>query len=164
MCSTGQMRARLIVLGFLTSSAIAAVTASAQGPEVLTLARAVGEAMVRSDQMLNELDNQEQAALGLRLARSTFRPKVVPNIQGSLGQTDISNQTYRLDVSQRFATGAEVRAGFGSSTAQIPAPSALPGQEDLHFYNADTTLTFSQPLLRGFGPSVARGTPSGCRA
>jgi hypothetical protein len=32
----------------------------------------------------------------------------------------------------------------------------VPGEDDIRFYNADTTLTVSQPLLKGFGPSVAR--------
>jgi outer membrane protein TolC len=132
--------------------------AAAQTPQpaanVLTLGDAVREALVHNDRMLNEQDSIEQARLGVRLARNDFRPKVVPNIQGSFGRTDLINQTYRLDVSQRLATGTELRAGFGAATAQIPM--SLPGEDDLHFYNADTTLTLSQPLLRGFGPGVAR--------
>src|SRR5207249_8080189 len=47
------------------------------------------------------------------------------------------------------------RVGVGTSTAQIPGTPAVPGN-DIHFYNADTTLTIAQPLLRGFGPAVAR--------
>src|SRR6185436_1350014 len=74
---------------------------------------------------------------------------------GSFGQTDINSQTYRVDVSQKFLTGTEVRLGVGTSTAQIPATPGVVGQ-DIHFYNADTTLTLSQPLLRGFGPAIAR--------
>ena len=106
--------------------------------------------------MINEQDSIEQARLGVRLARNDFRPKVVPNIQGSFGRNDLINQTYRLDLSQRLATGTELRAGFGTATAQIPSASGIPGEADIHFYNADTTLTLSQPLLQGFGPGVAR--------
>jgi outer membrane protein len=123
---------------------------------VLTLGDAVREALVQNDRMLNEQDSIEQARLGVRLARNDFRPKVVPNIQGSFGRTDLINQTYRLDVSQRLVSGTELRAGFGAATAQIPSATGIPGEDDVHFYNADTTLTLSQPLLRGFGPGVAR--------
>ena len=51
----------------------------------------------------------------------------------------------------------EVRGSIGTTTAQIPAASGVPG-DDLNFYNADTLFAISQPLLRGFGPSVARRT------
>ncbi len=125
-----------------------------QQPETLTLARAVREALVHNDQLVNQDDAIEQAGLSVDLARNLFRPKVVPNIQGSFGQTNISNQNYRLDLSQRFATGTEVRLGVGASTAQIPG--GIDGTEDIRFYNADTTLMVSQPLLRGFGPAVGR--------
>src|SRR5262249_14682679 len=105
---------------------------------------------------LNQHDASEQAALATHLARNYFQPKVVPNITGSFGQTDVSNQTYRLDLSQRFTSGTELRAGVGASTAQIPSPTATPGQGDIRFYNTDTTLSINQPLLKGFGPAVTR--------
>jgi outer membrane protein TolC len=74
-------------------------------------------------------------------------------VQGSFGQTNLSNQTYRVDVSQRFANGTGVRAEVGASTAQIPG---APGESDIRFYNADTTLMLTQPLLKGLGTSVVR--------
>jgi outer membrane protein TolC len=98
----------------------------------------------------------EQAALGVRLAENTFRPKLVPNILGSFGQTDVTNQTYRLDLTQRFTTGTEMRMGIGTSTAQIPPDADSAIQDDIRFYNADTTFTLSQPLLRGFGANATR--------
>src|SRR4051812_21072689 len=124
---------------------------------VLTLAQAVNEALRKNDRMLNEGDVVEQANLGVRLAENNFRPKVVPNVQGSFGRSDARNQTYRLDVLQRLTSGTEVRGSIGTTTAQIPAASGVPG-DDLNFYNADTLFAISQPLLRGFGPSVARRT------
>jgi outer membrane protein len=131
------------------------ITLSAQGPPVLTLSQAVNEALVKNERIINQHDTTEQASLGVRLARNTFQPKVVPNILGSFGQTDINSQNYRVDVTQKFVTGTELRTSVGTSTAQIPSlPGNPPG--DLHFYNADTTLTLSQPLLRGFGPAIAR--------
>jgi len=137
---------------------LSAMTAAlgAQGPPLLTLEHAVSEALVKNERMLNQHDNIEQSALGVRLARNTFQPKVVPNVLGSFGRTDINSQTYRVDVTQKFVTGTEVRFGVGTSTSQIPGLPGVSGADDIHFYNADTTLTLSQPLLRGFGSSVAR--------
>jgi outer membrane protein TolC len=134
---------------WLSSSAVAAQ----EGAALLTLREAVDSALVRGDRSLTQQDFVEQASLAVVAAANAFRPKLVPNLSGSFGQTDVSDQTYRLDVSQRFATGTEFRAGVGASTSQIPADAGLP---DIRFYNADTTLMVSQPLMRGFGRSVAR--------
>jgi outer membrane protein TolC len=132
----------------------AAVGAFAQ-TQVLTLAQAVDEALSKNERVVNQRDTITQADLGLRLARNTFRPKVTPNIFGSFGRTDVSSQNYRVDVSQKLTTGTELRLSTGTSSAQIPG--IVDGSEgDLLFYNADTTLTLTQPLLRGFGRTVAR--------
>jgi outer membrane protein TolC len=128
---------------------------TAQAPPVVSLAQAVDEALVKNDRLVNQHDTIEQAALGVRLARNQFQPKVTPNILGSFGQTDVSSQTYRVDVSQRLTTGTELRLGVGTATAQIPGQRGI-SPDDIRFYNADTTLTLSQPLLRGFGRAVAR--------
>lgn len=122
--------------------------------DVLTLTQAVGEALRQNDRMVNQNDESERASLSVRSARSAFRPKIVPNVQGSFGQTDVSDQGYRLDLAQRFSTGTEVRVGVGAATSQIPSP--FQGGQDLRFYNTDTTLMFTQPLLKGFGRAVAR--------
>jgi outer membrane protein TolC len=142
------------------ATALASVAVSAQGqsppPARLTLAQAVEDALVRNDRMIAQGDNAEQATLGVRLAQNTFQPKLVPNVLGSFGQSDVSNQTYRLDLAQKLTTGTELRAGVGTTSAQIPGASGIPGQSDIRFYNTDTTFTVSQPLLRGFGPTVTR--------
>src|SRR6266850_4424949 len=149
------MRTRIagvIVAGLLLATA---APASAQNSPVLTLAQAVKEALAKNDRMLNQRDTTEQADLGMRLARNAFTPKIVPNIFGSFGQTNVTSQDYRVDVTQKLVTGTQLRAGIGTSTAQIPVAPGIAGG-DVHFYNADTTVTVSQPLLRGFGPSIAR--------
>jgi outer membrane protein TolC len=128
----------------------------AQSRDVLTLSTAVAEALEHNDRIVNQRDLVEQADLGVRLAQNAFRPKIVPNVVGSFGQTDVSNQTYRLDLTQRFVTGTEMRMGVGTSTSQIPPVPGSLAQDDIRFYNADTTLTLSQPLLRGFGAMVTR--------
>lgn len=150
------LRSGALVYGLLVAAVAWTATVAAEGSLVLTLAQAVHEALLRNDRVINERDSLEQATLGVRLARNNFQPKVVPNIQGSFGQTDVSNQTYRVDLLQRFTTGTEVRVGVGTSTSQIPSTSGIPGEGDVRFYNADTTVTLSQPLLRGFGRAVAR--------
>ena len=128
---------------------------AAQAPPTVTLAQAVDEALAKNDRLINQHDTIEQADLGVRLARNQFQPKVTPNILGSFGQTDVAAQTYRVDLSQRFTTGTEVRLGLGTATSQIPGTPGT-SEPDLRFYNADTTLSVSQPLLRGFGRNVAR--------
>lgn len=136
-------------------SVFCAVPARAQAPPpVLSLTDAVNEALVNNERVVNQADGIAQADLGLRLARNTFKPKVTPNVFGSFGRTDVSSQTYRLDVSQKLVSGTELRLSTGTASAQIPGGSASSG--DVLFYNADTTLTLTQPLLRGFGPRVAR--------
>ena len=129
--------------------------ADAQAPPQLSLADAVNEALVKNERVVNQSDAIAQADLGLRLARSTFKPKVTPNIFGSLGRDDISSQTYRVDVSQKLVTGTELRASVGTQSQLIPGQTPE-SSADVLFYNADTTLTVSQPLLRGFGRNVAR--------
>ena len=146
--------AQAIVMVSLALTA-SSVPAFAQAPDVLTLRDALKEALDHNDRLVNQRDVVEQTDLGVRLANNNFRTKVTPNILGSFGQTDVANQTYRIDVTKRFLTGTEARIGVGTSTSQIPPDRDAPIQEDIRFYNADTTLTINQPLLRGFGPAVA---------
>jgi outer membrane protein len=132
----------------------AAALLHAQEPRrVMTLSQAIDEALQKNDRMIAQHDSGERAGLAVRGARSAFTPKVVPNVRGSFGQTNVSDQSYRLDLSQRFVNGTEVRVGSGTSTAQVPS---LIGGEDVRFYNSDTTLLVSQPLLKGFGSGVTR--------
>ena len=141
-----------LLIAVLTAGSSALAQGSAAPSPALSLAAAVNEALLKNERVVNQSDAIAQADLGLRLARNTFRPKVTPNIFGSLGRDDISSQTYRVDVSQKLVTGTELRASVGTVSQIIPSP--LEG--DVLFYNADTTFTVSQPLLRGFGRSVAR--------
>jgi outer membrane protein len=145
----------LTICGLSGLCIVYGAAASAQPASMLTLEQAVQEALVRNERILNQHDATEQAALGVRLARNTFQPKVTPNVLGSFGQTNVNSQNYRVDVSQKFVVGTEVRLGIGTSTAQIPAVVGQPAS-DIRFYNADTTLTLSQPLLRGLGAGVGR--------
>lgn len=137
----------------LASAAFAQPPAPAR---TLSLTDAVNEALAGNERLVNQGDVTRQADLGLRLAKNGFRPKVTPNIFGSFGRTDISSQTYRVDVSQKLVTGTELRASVGTVSSQIPGDEVFREPQDVLFYNADTTLTVSQPLLRGLGRSVTR--------
>lgn len=149
------MRRANIVATWALGGWLAASPAAAQTTQVLTLEQAVNEALGQNERLVNQADTTAQADLGLRLARNTFKPKVTPNIFGSFGRTDISSQTYRVDVSQKLTTGTDLRLSVGTASSQIPSQSRL-SEDDVLFYNADTTLSVTQPLLRGFGSSVAR--------
>lgn len=133
----------------LPAGAVAEQTSEAAPgpPATLSLAGAVEQALARNDRLEGLRDAREQAVLGVRLAQNDFRPKLVPNILGSFGQSDVSNQTYRLDLRQKFVTGTEVRASVGTASARNQLGN---------YYNTDTTFLVSQPLLRGFGKNVAR--------
>jgi len=151
-----QKRPRTMVttLAVLVVSGLTSLLAQ-EPARVLTLAQAINEALLKNDRMISQHDGSERAGLAVRGARSAFTPKVVPNMRGSFGQTNVTDQSYRLDVSQRFVNGTEVRMGLGTSTAQVPS---LIGGDDVRFYNSDTTMLVSQPLLKGFGSGVTRRT------
>ena len=146
---------RAVALLLMSLSAPRALAQTIAPPPALSLADAVGEALANNERIVNQSDAIAQADLGLRLARNAFRPKVTPNIFGSIGRDDISSQTYRLDVSQKLVTGTELRLSTGTVSSLIPGQLG-DASSDVLFYSADTTVTLSQPLLRGFGKNVAR--------
>ena len=114
---------------------------------VLPLAEAVRLALLNNERVLSSRESIDRARLGVNLAESVFGTKITPNVLGSFGQSDARNQTYGVGASRRFVTGTEVRMDVGAATFRNQLGN---------FYAADTTLLVSQPLLRGFGPSVAR--------
>jgi len=122
---------------------------------LLRLADAVRLALGRNDRLVTSQESVAQAELALRLARSEFHPKLTPNILGSFGQSNVSNQTYRLDLTQKLPTGTALRATVGTASEKNQIGT---------YYNSDTTIAISQPLLRGFGPKVARRNLSSAEA
>jgi outer membrane protein TolC len=113
----------------------------------LTLADAVRNALQRNDRLVDMGDTVEQADLSVRLARNEFRPKITPNILGSFGQSDVRDQTYRIDVTQKLTIGTELRMVASTRTEKNQLGD---------YYSSDATLALTQPLLRGFGRHVAR--------
>src|SRR5687768_9774953 len=88
-CSRAVSRLRLIgaAMMLLASHGVAL----GQTAPALTIANAVEEALANNPRALNQRDAGTQADLGVRLARNTFSPKVVPNVAGSFGQTNVAN-------------------------------------------------------------------------
>jgi outer membrane protein TolC len=137
----------MVVLGLVELTIPARLLAQSPLPPALTLADAVKQALQNNGRVLESFDGAEQANLTRQIAQSVFKPKIVPNFLGAIGQSDISNQTYALDVSQRFTTGTEFRTSVGVVSAQNQLGT---------FYYSDTTLMVTQPLLRGFGRDAVR--------
>ena len=140
----------LLAIGLALSAAVPAVGQPQRGerpPSTLILADAVTRALEYNARLLDSRDGVEQAGLSVALARSEFGPQITPNIFGSFGGSDLSNQRYSLDFSQRFMTGTTLRATVGSVSSQNQLGN---------FYTGDTTVQLSQSLLRGFGRSVTR--------
>ena len=133
-----------VLLTVITSGTAAVAE---QGQVVLTLAEAVAIALTINDAIIGANDGLDQAGLSLNLARSEFSTKIVPNVLGSFGQTDALNQTYGVEVARRFQTGTELRSRVGTSSFRNQLGN---------FYNSESTLMISQPLLRGFGTAAAR--------
>lgn len=141
------MRIKGTGLFALAALLVAPVDVRGQSAPLLELREAVLVALTNNDRVLASQENIEQARLSKTLAESPFGIRVTPNVLGSFGQSDVRNQTYGIGASKRFITGTEVRMDVGASTFR---------NQIGNFYAADTTLLVSQPLLRGFGPTVAR--------
>ena len=116
-------------------------------PPLLTLAEAVGQALTGNPRVLAARDAVDAAALEVRVAHAAFEPQIEPNAFGWFGQSNLSNQSLGLRVSQRLTTGTVI-----SGSAE-----AVTQRNQLGTYAiADTTFMVSQPLLRGFGRAQVR--------
>ena len=134
------MRSAAALVAVLTACT---ATASAQdaSPQTLTLADAVNLALRSNGRIHEALDSIEEAKIARRAAQSAFRPKFVPHVLGALGNAEgISNQSYGLDISQRFPTGTELQATVGAISARNQLGS---------FYYSDTTISLTQPIYKG---------------
>src|SRR5262245_52404502 len=126
----------------------AAPPAAAQSPPApLTLGAAIDLALARNDRVVAARDEEQRAAIGVRIARAAFNPKVVPSLFSSLGQSDLANQNYGLALTQQLTSGTEIR--FHATTASSRNQLGT-------FYAGDTTFLVRQPLLRGLGRAAVR--------
>ena len=109
----------------------------------ISLARAVGIALEQNFNLLNASDGVTKSRMSETVARAEFFPKLTP----TYGQTG-EGPTVGLDVQQKIPyTGGTLSAGAGyRSIDDEGAPFAR---------TTSAQLTFTQPLLRGFGPNAA---------
>jgi outer membrane protein TolC len=122
-------------------------TSAPPQPTRLSLSAAVAEALDHAPAIMNARSNIEQANLSVRLAGSAFDFKVLPSVLGSFGQSSLSNQTYGVNVSQKFVGGTQITGDVIATSFRNQLGT---------YYNSDTTFQVTQPLLRGFGSSVTR--------
>lgn len=144
-------RAALLTVTCVLASAVPLTGQATSLPAqagVLSLHDAVGEALDRSPAIVNAHSAVDQANLSRRLASSSFDVKVLPSMLGSFGQTNLSNQMYGLNVSQKLVSGTQIIGDLTATSYRNQLGS---------YYNSDATLQVSQPILRGFGSSVTRG-------
>jgi outer membrane protein TolC len=107
------------------------------------LARAVALALEQNFGLLAAADGRRAAEFNEAAARAAFYPKLTPSYSRGEGLNAVS-----LDASQRLPwSGARLQATGTLRTA--PAELGAPRSSDLN-------LSLSQPLLRGFGPTVTR--------
>ena len=118
-----------------------------QTAPILELSEAVAEALARNDRVVDAQDSIRTASLSQELALSAFTPKILPNLRGSIGQTDLSNQRYGVGFSQLLETGTRISGNLDAITSQ---------NQFGNYTNSDVTLQASQSLLRGFGRTVTR--------
>ena len=138
-----------ITAAALLASTVATAQVLSQQPlaALITLKAAIAEALERNPEVLDSAQTVESARLTVRTAASQFTPKVVGNALGALAGTALSNQTVGTSVSQRFVTGTQVDFSVNAVNARDQIGS---------YYTADTTLRFTQPLLRGLGSGSNR--------
>ena len=144
-----------VVAVLLTLICVLAATGSDAGQSTsrstpssrLSLGGAVAEALDHSPAIVNARSTIDQANLSLRVASSAFNFKVLPSLLGSFGQATLSNQTYGVNVSQKFIGGTQITGDVTATSYRNQLGT---------YYNSDTTLQLTQPLLRAFGSSVTR--------
>ena len=136
-----------IWLSALWPVAAGAQTVASEFPPPLALVDAVGYALAQSDRVLEARTAMRVAGLTEELAQSSFGPKVVPNVRGSLGQADISGQTYGVGFTQLLPTGTRLAGNLAATTNQNQLGN---------FTSSDITVQVSQSVLRRFGQDLAR--------
>lgn len=121
------------------------VGAQLSRPPRLSLADAIAAARANNGSLREADEGLEQARITREVAHAAFRPKIVPNVLGAIGQPDLSSQAYGLNASQRFTTGTEVSASVATSASRNQLGT---------FYYTDTTFLLTQPV---FGGSTREG-------
>jgi len=113
------------------------------GAPTVSLARAVELALEGNFGLLSAVDQLEAARLRETAARSQFYPRLTPTYRR--GEAD----DHSLDVQ-----ASQALPWSGAALSASGAFNAVPGADPLLRRSSTLTLRFTQPLLRGFGPTA----------
>jgi outer membrane protein TolC len=120
------------------------------GPAPLTLREAIAEALQRSPDLQPAHDAVTAAEIGRRQAASQFNLKVTPSF--STGSTaGLDRRQVAVTVTQELRTGTRVTVEADSTSAGSIRETGY-------------AVSFSQPLLRGFGATATHGLTLSKRA
>ncbi len=115
----------------------------AAGVPTVSLAQAVSLALERNFGLLQTADSLAASRFRETAAVAAFHPKLTPSYARGGGD----DQTIKLDASQRLPwTGGSV-----SASARL---QSFPGVDTSLSHSSVLSLTLSQPLLRGIGPTA----------
>lgn len=155
-------RTRFERIGLLICVALASVSALAQDPpQPLTLEECVNQALAHGFAMKIEGQQLAIERESLPIAESEFQPVAGASMSKSVtrspnGSDDSSltnrrsDQTLsRVELAKRLRTGTQV--GLSANLDHSVDPLTA---EFNPAYASDLAVTFSQPLLRGFGPRI----------
>ena len=160
-------RLSTLLLSALVASSVAIAQDNAPAPATpeLTLAQCIARALQKNFDLEIGRYNPQIAKDSIDVAKAGFDPTISLTstrtfaqqansqtaLDGSATPTSDSTNT-RLGVNQRIATGASVdlstRLSRSSTNSTFSTLNPV--------YNADVTLSVSQPLLRGFGSAVSQ--------
>lgn len=105
-----------------------------------TLKQAIDRAFEYNRNFQNSRDGVRQSRLGLRLAESTFEPKLMPSLTAETGASS-SAKSYNLQLTEKIITGADIGLSANTSESDSSAP-----------YASSLTASVTQPLLKGAWP------------
>jgi outer membrane protein TolC len=123
----------------------------------ISLAEAVAMALAGNYQILGSVDALQTARLNERASRAQFYPKITPIFRRSTTVTDTSVpsdpqystiHTYSLEATQRVPW-------LGGTLGATGSLNTRPVNDSLGERAAELRLNFTQPLLRGFGPTAS---------
>lgn len=120
----------------------------APGTPTVRLAQAVAMALEHNYNILGSVDAVQASRLRESASRAQFYPKITPVFRRGLASSGgPGSRTYSLEASQRVPwLGGTVSAAGNLSTQINPDP--------LRHRASEMTLSLTQPLLRGFGPTA----------
>ena len=117
---------------------------STPGARTISLGEAVTLALVGNFGIRSSIDGLQSAAINVSTAAAQFHPRITPLLRG---QAD--DRTFSFDASQKLPWTGGTLSASASYRANDREDAIFPRTSDLR-------LTLTQPVLRGFGPTVTK--------